>query len=167
MGSLVTEDVRAKASELYRGNDECMTQARRLFDEFGFPNGLLPLRDIEECGYIEETGFVWLIQKQQIEHTFEKIDKAVRYATEVTAHVEPGKITNLTGVQAKEIIIWITINEITVGTPETETIVFKNNATGIKKIFPTEAFVVEVKEPAQVPEEKKEVDAKTVEVKDV
>ncbi|KAL9248233.1 hypothetical protein vseg_021578 [Gypsophila vaccaria] len=147
MSSLITEDVRAKATELYRGNDVCMAQARRLFKEVGFPNGLLPLRDVEECGYVEDTGFVWLKQKKEIDHKFEKINKMVRYATEVTAYVEPGKIKKLTGVKAKEIIIWVTINEITVETPDTNKIVFKNNATGVKKVFPTDAFVVDIDEP--------------------
>ncbi|XP_074273872.1 uncharacterized protein LOC141597344 [Silene latifolia] len=169
MTSLITEEIRAKATELYHGNDECMTQARRLFKEMNFPNGLLPLRDVEECGYVEETGFVWLKQKQEIEHTFEKIDKHVRYATEVTAYVEPCKILKLTGVQAKELLIWVTINEITVETPESDKVVFKNNFTGLNKIFPKDAFVVEVKEETQV-KEKEEVDAvaaEPVEVKEV
>ncbi|KAK9692145.1 hypothetical protein RND81_09G243500 [Saponaria officinalis] len=194
MSSLITEDIRAKATELYRGNDVCMAQARRLFKEVGFPNGLLPLRDVEECGYVEDTGFVWLKQKKEIDHKFEKINKLVRYATEVTAYVEPGKIKKLTGVKAKEIIVWVTINEITVEPSDSAKIVFKNNATGVKKVFPTDAFVVEIDEPEvfkvdykKVMEvkqtenkkvdvdvelkEKKEVDAtaavKAVEVKDV
>lgn len=42
----------------------------------GLPNGLLPLKDMEECGYVKETGFVWLKQKKKTEHKFEKIDKS-------------------------------------------------------------------------------------------
>ncbi|XP_074321083.1 uncharacterized protein LOC141657679 [Silene latifolia] len=157
MSSLITEDIRAKATELYRGNDVCMAQARRLFKEVGFPNGLLPLRDVEECGYVEDIGFVWLKQKKEIEHKFEKIGKWVRYAPEVSAYVEEGKIKKLNGVKAKELIVWVTVNEITVESPESDKIIFKNNATGVKKVFPKDAFVVEINEPDAVKVEKRVV----------
>ncbi|KAL2928041.1 Glycerol kinase [Bienertia sinuspersici] len=146
--SLVTDDIRAKATELYHGNDVCLAQSKRLLREVGLPNGLLPLQDVEECGYVEETGFVWVKQKKEIKHNFEKIGKLVSYATEVTAYVEECKIRKLTGVKAKEFLLWVTINEITIDTPQSEKIVFKNNATGISKVFPANAFVVKEAEVA-------------------
>ena len=36
--------------------------SKLLLKEVGLPNGLLPLKDIEECGYERDSGFVW--QKQ-------------------------------------------------------------------------------------------------------
>ncbi|KNA14131.1 hypothetical protein SOVF_110410 [Spinacia oleracea] len=140
--SQITDEIRAKATELYYGNDVCLAQSKRLLREVGLPNGLLPLQDVVECGYIEETGFVWLKHKKEIKHKFEKIGKLVSYASEVTAYVEPCKIKKLTGVKAKELFLWVTISEITVESPESAKIVFRN-PTGISKVFPTEAFVVE------------------------
>lgn len=156
--SLITDDIRAKATELYYGNDLCLAQSKRLLREVGLPNGLLPLQEVEECGYIEETGFVWIKQKKEIKHKFEKIGKLVSYASEVTAYVEPCKIKKLTGVKAKELFIWVTISEITVDSPESEKIVFKN-PTGISKVFPANAFVVEEAEEA-VKMTRKEADEK-------
>ncbi|XP_057515364.1 uncharacterized protein LOC130796935 [Amaranthus tricolor] len=164
--SLITDDIRAKATELYHGNDVCLAQSKRLLREVGLPNGLLPLQDVEECGYIEETGFVWVKQKKEIKHKFEKIGKLVSYANEVTAYVEPCKIRKLTGVKAKEFLIWVTISEITIDSPESEKIVFKN-PTGISKVFPTSAFVVEETEVAtkvaRKDAEEKEAEAATAE----
>ncbi|GAB4835654.1 hypothetical protein Ancab_000562 [Ancistrocladus abbreviatus] len=114
--SSVAEDIRAKAT-IYHGEEVCREQTQRLLREVGLPNGLLPLQDFEECGHVPETGFVWLKQKKKIEHKFEKISKLVSYATEVTAYAEPGKIKNVTGVKAKELLLWITIKDITVPEP--------------------------------------------------
>ena len=92
----------------------------------GLPNGLLPLQDIEECGYVKETGFVWLRQKRSITHKFEKIGKLVSYATEVSAYIEHKKIKRLSGVKAKELLIWVTLNEIFVDDPPTDKITIKS-----------------------------------------
>ena len=140
--SLVTDDIRAKATELHHGNDICVAQFQRLLKEVGLPNGLLPLRDVEECGYVEETGFVWMKQKKEIKHKFEKIGRQVTYATEVTAYVEHCKIKKLTGVKAKELLVWLPLTEISVDSPESDKIVFKSS-TGLSRSFPTDAFVIE------------------------
>jgi len=140
--SLITDEIRAKATELHHGNDICIAQFQRLLKEVGLPNGLLPLQDVEECGYVEETGFVWMRQKKEIKHKFEKIGRQVSYATEVTAYVERCKIKKLTGVKAKELMVWVTLSEITVDSPESDKIVFKTN-TGLSRTFPTDAFIIE------------------------
>lgn len=86
--SLITEEIRSKATEYYTGNDMCAVKSMELLKEVGLPNGLLPLKDIEECGILRDTGFVWLKQKNNTEHKFEKVGKLVSYAPEVTAYVE-------------------------------------------------------------------------------
>lgn len=136
--SLVTEEVRAKA-EVYYGDEISQERSKHLLQEVGLPRGLLPLQDIIECGYVEETGFVWLIQKKKIEHCFDKIGKKVSYAPEITAHVEKLKIKNLTGVKVKELLLWISLSEIYVNDPSDGKIVFKIPA-GLSKSFPTSAF---------------------------
>lgn len=154
--SLVTEEIRAKA-ELYRGDEICQEKSKFLLTEIGLPNGLLPLHDIEECGYVKETGFVWLKQKKSITHKFEKIGKLVSYATEVTAVVEPNRIKKLTGVKTKELLIWITLSDIYVDDPPTGKITFQTPA-GLSRCFPVSAFQVE--EPTKNAKDSKSKDVK-------
>ncbi|CAK7340513.1 unnamed protein product [Dovyalis caffra] len=141
--SLVTEEIKAKA-EVYYGDEMGKEKSQELLKEVGLPNGLLPLHDIEECGIVRETGFVWLKQKKSITHKFEKIGKLVSYATEVTAYVEPNKIKKLTGVKTKELLLWITLSDIYLDDPPTGRITFKT-PTGLFRSFPVSAFVVEEK----------------------
>lgn len=144
--SLITDEIRKSASEFYRGHDLCSEKSKVLLKEVGLPNGLLPLQDMEECGYVRDTGFVWLISKKKTEHKFKKINKPVQYATEVTAYVEQNKIKKLTGVKAKELLMWVTLSEIYVDEPSTGNIHFKTPA-GLSRSFPVDAFVVEEEEP--------------------
>ena len=102
----------------------------------------MPLKDIEECGIIRETGFVWLKQKKSYTHKFEKIGKLVSYAPEVTAIVEKGKIKKLTGVKTKELLVWVQLSDIYVDDPPTGKITFKTPA-GLFRTFPVSAFEVE------------------------
>ncbi|PWA88246.1 hypothetical protein CTI12_AA122270 [Artemisia annua] len=140
--SLVTAEIRASASEVYHGDAICQEKSKFLLTEMGLPNGLLPLEDIEECGYVEKTGFVWLKQKKEKKHKFEKIGKLVSYGTEVTAFIEKFKIKKLTGVKTKEMLMWITLNEITVDNPDSGKITFKATS-GLFRTFPVSAFQLE------------------------
>ncbi|KAF7066209.1 hypothetical protein CFC21_072229 [Triticum aestivum] len=58
--------------------------------------------DIEEVGHNCESGFVWILHKKKKEHTFNKLNQAVSYDTEVTAFVEKGKMKKVTGVKIKD-----------------------------------------------------------------
>jgi hypothetical protein len=107
----IPDDVRAKA-ELYVGDAAGQEKTRFLLAETGLPSGLLPLRDIVECGYVEETGFVWLKQQRKVDHYFAKADRHVSYGTEVSAVAENGRLKNITGVKAKEMLIWVSLHEI-------------------------------------------------------
>ena len=120
--SLVTEEIRASASEVYSGNDICQEKSKCFLTDMGLPNGLLPLEDMVECGYVKDTGFVWLKQKKKTEH----------------------KIKKLTGVKTKELLIWVTLSDIYVADPHTGNITFKTT-TGLSRSFPVAAF--EVQEP--------------------
>nr|XP_043624437.1 uncharacterized protein LOC122596007 [Erigeron canadensis] len=140
--SLITEEIRASASEIYHGDAIGQEKSKFLLTEMGLPNGLLPLEDIVECGYIESTGFVWLIQKKEKKHKFEKIGKLVSYGKEVTATIEKFKIKKLTGVKTKELLMWITLSDITVDNPPTGKITFKATS-GLYRTFPVSAFEIE------------------------
>ncbi|KAJ4719316.1 Protein of unknown function, DUF538 [Melia azedarach] len=161
--SQVTEEIKAKA-ELYHGDAICQEKSKFLLKEVGLPNGLLPLHDIEECGYVKETGFVWLKQKKSITHKFEKIGKLVTYATEVTAVVESNKIKKLTGVKTKELLVWISLSDIYVDDPPTGKITFKT-PSGLSRSFPVSAF--EIEEETKDVKEKKEVNGSAVRVKEL
>ncbi|KAM7278827.1 hypothetical protein ACFE04_005961 [Oxalis oulophora] len=151
----ITQELRAKADQYYTGDEICQEKSKFLLSEVGLPTGLLPLHDIEEVGYIEATGFVWLKQKKAIVHKFEKINnKQVSYSTEVTAYVEKNKIKKLTGVKAKELLVWITISDITMDDPPTGKLTFKTPA-GLFKTFPTSAF--ELEDEIKKVNEKKEI----------
>ncbi|KAL6994829.1 hypothetical protein U1Q18_004335 [Sarracenia purpurea var. burkii] len=150
--SLVTEEIKAKA-EVYYGDEICQEKSKLLLKEVGLPNGLLPLKDMVECGYVKETGFVWLKQKKKTEHKFAAVGKLASYATEVTAYVEPNKIKKLTGVKTRELLLWITLSEITVDDPPTGKITFKTPA-GLFMTFPVAAF--QVAEPPLPPAPAKE-----------
>lgn len=154
--SLVTDEIRASASEFYTGNDICQEKSKFLLTEMGLPNGLLPMQDMLECGYVKDTGFVWLKSKKKTEHKFEKIGRQVQYGTEVTAIVEQNKIKKLTGVKAKELLMWLTLTEICVDDPPTGKIHFKTT-TGLSRTFPVSAFEIDVPKKEEVKEEVNEV----------
>ncbi|KAM7474323.1 hypothetical protein LguiB_021566 [Lonicera macranthoides] len=139
--SLITDEIRASASEIYYGNDICEEKSKWLLKEMGLPSGLLPLKDMEEVGYVKETGFVWLKQKQKIQHTWVKLGRETRYSTEVTSFVEKHKIKKLTGVKTKEMMMWVSLSEISFD-PPTGKITFKTPA-GLFRTFPADAFEIE------------------------
>ncbi|XP_042516664.1 uncharacterized protein LOC122090955 [Macadamia integrifolia] len=139
--SVVTEEIRAKA-EVWCGDEMGQQKTKFFLKEAGLPNGLLPLKNILECGYVEETGFVWVKQKEKIEHKFEKIGDLTSYATEVTAYVEPKKIRKLTGVKVRELLLWITLTDIYVNDPPSDDKISFKSSVGISKTFPVAAFQV-------------------------
>ena len=141
MTLMIPDDVRAKA-EVYLGDAAGQEKTRLLLQETGLPSGLLPLKDIIECGYVEETGFVWLKQKKKVDHYFAKAGRHVTYAAEVSAVAEKGRLKKITGVKAKELLIWITLHEICVDDPPTGKLTCKAIG-GLSRSFPVEAFEVD------------------------
>jgi len=122
-----------------KGHDESLKTALSLLQEFELPEGLLPLADVIEIGYVKATGFIWIVQKKKVEHKFNLVSKLVSYDTEITGYISKKKIKKLKGVKAKELMLWPPVNEITVDEQPTGKIHFKSLA-GITKTFPVEAF---------------------------
>ncbi|KAF9622340.1 hypothetical protein IFM89_031143 [Coptis chinensis] len=114
-------------------------RSKFLLKEVDRLDGLLPLRDILEYGYMEDTGFVWLKQKNKIEHKFEKIGRQAIYGTEITAYVDKYKIRKLTGVKINEMLIWVSLNEMSIDNPVDGRIDFKGLA-GLYRTYPFSAF---------------------------
>ncbi|XP_022760731.1 uncharacterized protein LOC111306954 [Durio zibethinus] len=141
--SQVTQEMKAKA-EVYYGDETCREKFTLLLEEKGLPNGLLALQDIQECGYVKDTGFVWLRHKKKRD-SYKFQDVVIRYDAEITAYFEPNKIKNLTGVKAKEFMnIWVTLTEIYVqeSSPSAPSITFKT-PVGLSRSFPVSVFKVQ------------------------
>ncbi|KAF0926093.1 hypothetical protein E2562_021807 [Oryza meyeriana var. granulata] len=128
-------------AEVVNGDGVCRKKSIGLLEELGLPKGLLPLEDIEEFGYNRETGFMWLVQKKKIEHTFKKIKQTVSYAGEVTAFVEKGKLKKITGVKTKELLLWLSVVEVYVTEASPEKVTFKTG-TGLSDTFDAAAFAL-------------------------
>ncbi|KAH0449673.1 hypothetical protein IEQ34_020365 [Dendrobium chrysotoxum] len=128
-----------KAGGIVKAGEEGMKLALSVVEEFDLPLGLLPLSDVIEVGFVRETGYIWLTQKNKIEHNFKLASKLVSYDREISGYIEPKRVRKLKGVKAKELLLWPPVNEITVDDPPTGKIHFKSLA-GITKTFPAEAF---------------------------
>ncbi|XP_051125852.1 uncharacterized protein LOC127247852 [Andrographis paniculata] len=126
-------------AEVYTGNDICKRKSMELLEKMQLPRGMLPLDDIEEVGYNEATGFVWLKQKKSKTHVFRSIDRTVWYDKEVTAVVENRRMKRLTGVKSKELLIWVAISDISIQDPNSGKITFTTR-TGLSRTFPVSAF---------------------------
>ncbi|CAK7326295.1 unnamed protein product [Dovyalis caffra] len=145
--SMVTQDIRAKA-EVYYGDETCRKKVMSLLTEKGLPSGLLiVLEEIEEHGYSKDTGFVWLKHRsKRKEYQFDKI--AVCYDNEVTAYFEPNRIKNLTGVKAKDFLIWITLSEIHVNGNNPDALITFKTPAGFSKSFQLSLFTFKAEEEA-------------------
>ncbi|CAM6110469.1 unnamed protein product [Calypogeia fissa] len=123
---------------MYYG-DEALEKAVELLEEVGLPGGLLPLENVIESGYVKETGYVWIKQKKNVTHVFEKAGKQVHYGPEIRGFLSKTRLRELTGVKAKELFLWVTIGDISVDEKRPEKIFFKSMG-GLGKLFPVEAF---------------------------
>jgi len=138
----VKEDSKRAGAEIVYGAEECHKHSLELLEELGFPTGVMPLKELVECGRVRDTGFVWMKQKAPSEHYFEATKTLVSYATEVTCYVEKGRMKKVSGVKSKQLLIWVPISEMSVDEPCSGKIHFKTNL-GVGKSFPLTAFMTE------------------------
>ncbi|XP_062181909.1 uncharacterized protein LOC133886193 [Phragmites australis] len=142
--ALIADELKAKA-EVYYGDEICQQCTKLLLKEAGLPNGLLPLKDIMECGYVEETGYVWLKQKKRVDHVFQSLRRLVSYGTEITGYAEKGRIKKVKGIKTRELMVWVPVEEIALDEATTGKLICKSIA-GISKTFPASAFHIPEKE---------------------
>ncbi|XP_073269058.1 uncharacterized protein [Primulina huaijiensis] len=135
------EDLRANA-EIVHGAEECYKHSLKMLEELGFPRGVLPLKNLEECGLVRETGYVWMKQKAPYDHFFAGTNSVVRYDTEVTAIVEKGKMKKMSGVKSKQLLLWVPIVEMSIEESTGNKIYFKT-PVGIGRSFPITSFMDE------------------------
>ncbi|KAL6906509.1 hypothetical protein ACP4OV_004110 [Aristida adscensionis] len=131
-----------EGAEIIRGAEECFNHSKELLKALGFPGGVMPLRGLEECGLVRETGFVWMRQRAPYEHHFRGTGTRVRYDAEVTAYVEEGRMRRMTGVRSKQVMLWVPIVEMSLDGAARDRIYFKS-AVGIGRSFPAAAFADE------------------------
>lgn len=136
-GSQMIESYRDKA-EIYHGAALSKQKAHELLEGLSLPKGLLPL-DVEEMGHDHSSGFVWMKQKSKKEHRFKRIGKTVSYDAEIMMFIENGRLSKISGVKAKEIIVWVPISEIYLQDPSSDKVVFAI-PSGLSRTFPVSAF---------------------------
>lgn len=133
-------------AEIVHGSENCFNHSIQLLEELGFPKGVLPLKDLIECGRVRETGFVWMKQKAPSEHYFEGTKTLVSYGIEVTAYVEKFKMKKMSGIKSKQMFVWVPISEMSVDGFDGKKMYFKTSL-GIGKSFHVTSFMsVEEKE---------------------
>ncbi|KAK6153929.1 hypothetical protein DH2020_013568 [Rehmannia glutinosa] len=106
------EDQRAGA-EIVHGPDDCYDHSLKLLTELGFPRGVLPLKDLEECGLVRR---------------------------EVTVTWEKGKMKKMSGVKSKQLLLWVPIVEMSIEESGGGKIYFKT-PMGIGRSFPITSFM--------------------------
>ncbi|KAL7594928.1 hypothetical protein Lser_V15G30236 [Lactuca serriola] len=131
---------RARAEIMY-GDEVCRRYSIDLLEELGFPKGVLPLKDFVECGRVRQTGFVWIKQKGPYEHFFEEANTHANYATEISAYIEKCKMTKVTGIKIKKMMMWVPIVEMSMENEKSSKIYFKTSV-GVGKSFPVTAFMI-------------------------
>ncbi|EYU45015.1 hypothetical protein ABFS82_13G067500 [Erythranthe guttata] len=124
-----------------KGHEEGLKMATSLLEEFGLPLGLLPLANVIEVGFVRATGYMWIMQEKKVEHDFKMISKLVGYSCDINGYIEKKRIKKLSGVKAKEFMMWPPVSEIKVDEAAPGKIHFKSLA-GITKTFPVEAFAL-------------------------
>ncbi|XP_062204962.1 uncharacterized protein LOC133907008 [Phragmites australis] len=134
-----------EGAEIITGAEACFNHSKELLKALGFPGGVMPLRGLEECGLVRETGFVWMRQKAPYEHYFRGTGTRVRYDAEVTAYVEDGRMKRMTGVRSKQVMLWVPIVEMSLDGAARDRIYFKS-AVGIGRSYPAAAFADEEEE---------------------
>lgn len=104
-----------------------------------FPLGVMPVDEAVELGHNPSTGFLWVIRKKKLEHFFKGINRKATLDTEVTGFLEERKMKKITGIKAKELMIWVSLTDFRIDDPASGKIIFTATA-GITKTFLVSAF---------------------------
>lgn len=123
-------------------NKMCQENSKFLFKEMGLHNGLLPLKDMEECGYVKETGSVWLKLKKKTTTSLRRLGSWRLMHPRSQPTLSRARSRSTTRVKAKGLWVWVTLSDIYVDDPPTGKITFKTPA-GLFRTFPVSAFETE------------------------
>lgn len=120
----------------------CREKTMKLLDEFSIPKGLFSIDKIDEFGFNRATGFMWLKIDKKKEHKFKSLGQTAAYSTEITAFLEKGHMSKLSGVKAKELLVSVTICDVLVGVPSPD-MMKCTTPIGLSRIYPIAAFQLE------------------------
>ncbi|KAH7286748.1 hypothetical protein KP509_32G021100 [Ceratopteris richardii] len=144
-GTVETDDDPRSGARVVRGHDACFAEAIARLQANGLPDGLLPLEDIEEVGYVEATGYFWVQQKRPKKHYFPKTGKTCHYNALITGRFENGCLLDLTGVSSKEaLLLWVTIAHIFTNPAKHPGEIYFKTTTGLGRWLPADAFALPV-----------------------
>lgn len=62
-----------------KGHEESLKLAVPILEKFELPNGLLSMADMIEVGFVQSTGYMWVLQGKKVEHELMMISKLVSY----------------------------------------------------------------------------------------
>ncbi|KAK6781797.1 hypothetical protein RDI58_019593 [Solanum bulbocastanum] len=136
----IHKDERAGAEIAY-GAEDCYSLIVKLSQDSGFPKGMLPLKYLEEFGYVSKTGFTWMKQKAPYQHYFSSIKMLVSYAKEITAYVEKGKMKKISGVKSKQLLLWVPTIEMSIN--EDQKKIYFKTLMGIGMSYPITVFMTD------------------------
>eukprot|EP00249_Psilotum_nudum_P037122 c9513_g1_i1 orf=675-1100(-) len=131
-----------KGAQIWKEHSSAFEESVRFLEAHGLPNGLLPLDDIEEMGYVQETGYFWVKQKTSKKHYFSGMNNYVSYAKEVSGYLDGNSLKKLSGVKAKQLLLWVSIVEISQKESNPGYLFFKTPA-GIGKWLRAEIFLLQ------------------------
>ena len=133
-----------EGAEIYHGAALCKQKMQELLDEFRLPKGLMPLNNLIEVGYNRTTRFIWLKQQKTFKYWFKALG-AASYGSEITAFLEDRRMRGLTGVKSKEMMIWITLSDISIDHTNPSKITFAT-PMGLSQSYPVAEIEDEPKE---------------------
>ncbi|KAK8560964.1 hypothetical protein V6N13_026399 [Hibiscus sabdariffa] len=131
-------------AEIYHGATLCKQKAQELLDKFRLPKTFMPFNNLVEVGFNPTTGFIWLKQQKPTKYRVKDIGVS-SYAIEMTGFLEDRRMRKLTGIKSKEMMIWITLSDISIDQTDPSKIIFTTSMK-LSKSFPVTTFEAEPEE---------------------
>ncbi|KAK8577556.1 hypothetical protein V6N13_027826 [Hibiscus sabdariffa] len=130
--------------EIYHDATFCKQKAQEFLDKFRLPKMFMPFNNLVEVGFNPTTGFIWLKQQKPAKYRVKEIGVS-SYATEMMGFLEDCQMRKLTGIKSKEMMIWITLSDISIDQTDSSKIIFTTSMKLLKS-FPVTAFETESEE---------------------
>ncbi|TYI87683.1 hypothetical protein E1A91_D04G153000v1 [Gossypium mustelinum] len=132
-------------AEIYHEASLCKQKTQVLLHQFHLPKGSMPLNHLNEFGYNKTTWFIWLKQEKTFKYLFKELG-LTSYGVEITAFIGDRQLKKLTGVQSKEMMIWITLFDVFVDDKKGRSKTYCSDSMGLSKSYPVTTVEDEPKE---------------------
>jgi hypothetical protein len=73
-----------------------------LFQEVDFPRGVLPLKEIEECGFFKEIQFIKVNRKKKYEYLYKTTRNVLFDVSKISQYIKNGKMKKTLEVKVKD-----------------------------------------------------------------